>query len=95
MPNRRMPNQACLAVCVPCEETTQHLRIMVEKANPDGVYEALYCIQCRHITYKDMDAGQTHGRVAVEGEYAVVKEVNGKYVVGIPMYRAFCGYPVA
>jgi len=55
---------------------------MVEKANPDGVYEALYCIQCRHITYKDMDAGQTHGRVDVEGDYAVVKQVNGKYVVG-------------
>ena len=90
MPNRRMPNQACLAACVPCETVTQHLRIMIEKANPDGMYEALYCIQCRHITYKDMDAGRNyHGvnkvimdRVDVEGEYAVVKEVNGKYVVG-------------
>ena len=86
MPDRRMPNQACLATCVPCETVTQHLRIMIEKANPDGMYEALYCIQCRHITYKDRtwsaDAIGEIGRVAVEGEYAVVKQVNGKYVVG-------------
>ena len=86
MPSRNRPNQACLATCVPCETVTQHLRIMVEKANPDGMYEALYCIQCRHITYKDRtcstDAIGEIGRVAEEGEYAVVKQVNGKYVVG-------------
>ena len=82
MPSRNRPNQACVAVCEPCETVTQHLRVMIEKANPDGLYEALYCIQCRHITYKDMDAGQTHGRDDVEGDYALIKQVNGEYVVG-------------
>jgi len=87
MPMRSAPSQHVVAVCTDCERVTQHLRIMVEKANPDGVYGALYCIQCRHITYKDMDAGQTYGRVDVEGEYAVVKEINGEYVVGIPVTK--------